>query len=85
MAQHSFPQIDKIKKEEEILEVRWNFLSMFLMPMAIIWTIFISPVHLKIRSSELARYPLDIRGNTLLMIEKDDNGNIFWVKYRMLI
>ena len=45
---------------------------------------FYLPLHLKIRLSELARYPLDIRGDTLLMIEKDDNGNIFLVKYRML-
>jgi hypothetical protein len=46
---------------------------------------FYLPLHLKIRLSELARYPLDIRGDTLLMIEKDDNGNISLVKYRMLL
>ncbi|MCX7974638.1 MAG: 6-bladed beta-propeller [Candidatus Aminicenantes bacterium] len=47
--------------------------------------IFYFPLHLKIGLSELARYPLNIQGNTLLVIEKDDSGNIFLVKYQMLL
>lgn len=41
---------------------------------------FYLPLHQKIKLSELVHYPLIIQGDILLVIEKDDSGNIFLVK-----
>jgi len=44
---------------------------------------FYLPLQIRIRLTELARYPLDIEEDHLLLIEKEETGIIFLVKYKI--